>query len=131
MFTAQQNIAQTWHREDRHDIGSSSGINRGTLAHEMFTRLKDKSNLQLKHKKQWTSWKIQNELLQIVADLILERVLTETGDSRRSIIMDETMMSKLDITVILARQSKYLCLSYVHEEIRKEVFVGFQCRVLV
>lgn len=28
IFTAQQNIAQRWHREDRHDIGSSSGINR-------------------------------------------------------------------------------------------------------
>ena len=51
--------------------------------------LQDKLNLQLKHHQKWTSWKIQNELLQIIADLIIERVQTEIGDSMFSIITDQ------------------------------------------
>ena len=80
--------------------------------------LQDKFNSQLKHYQQWTSWKIQNELFQVIADLILERVQTEIGDSMFSIIMDET-------SDISKTEQVSLCLSYVHERIKKEVFVGF------
>ena len=68
------------------------------------------STMSLKYHQQWTSWKIQNELLQIIADLILERVQTEIGDSMLSIIMDKT--SDISKTVQAS-----LCLSYVHEGI--------------
>ena len=61
MFTAQQNIAQGGHREGRHDIGSSSDINRGNFLELLHMRckdipwLQDKLNSQLKHHQQWTS----------------------------------------------------------------------------
>ena len=79
--------------------------------------LQDKLNSQLKQHQQWTSWKIQNELLQIVADLILERVQTEIGNNIFSIIMDET-------SDISKTKQVFLCLSLVQEE-KKEVFVGY------
>ena len=63
-------------------------------------------------------WNIQNELLQISADLILERVQNEIGDSMYSIIMDET-------SDISKTEQVSLCLSFVHEGVKKEVFVGF------
>ena len=96
VFTIQQNIAQRGHREGRHDIGSSSDINRGNFLELLHMRckdipwLQDKLDSQLKQHQQWISWKIQNELLQIIADLILELVQTEISDSMFSIIMDQT-----------------------------------------
>ena len=124
VFTAQQNIAQRGHREGRHDIGSSSDINRGNFLELLHMRckdipwLQDKLNSQLKHHQQWTSWKIQNELLQIIADLILERVQTEIGDSMFSIIMDEN-------SGIGKTEKVSLCLSYVHEGIKKRFLLDF------
>ena len=41
VFTAQQNIAQRGHREGRHDIGSSSDINRGNFLELLHMRCKD------------------------------------------------------------------------------------------
>ena len=55
VFTVQQNIAQRGHREGRHDIGSSSDINRGNFLELLHMRckdipwLQDKLNSQLKH----------------------------------------------------------------------------------
>ena len=80
--------------------------------------LQDKLNSQLKPHQQWTFWKIQNELLQIIADLIFKRVQTEIVDSMFSIIMDET-------SNISKTEQVSLCLSYVHEVVKKEVLVGF------
>ena len=124
VFTEQQNIVQRGHREGRHDIGSSSDINRGNFLKLLHMRCKDipwlqyKLNSQLKHHQQWTSWKIQNESSQYTADLILERVQTEIDDSMFPIIMDET-------SDISKTEQVSLCLNYVHEGIKKEVFVGF------
>ena len=80
--------------------------------------LQDKLNSQLKLHQQWTFWKIQNELLQIIADLIFKRVQTEIVDSMFSIIMDET-------SNISKTEQVSLCLSYVHEVVKKEVLVRF------
>ena len=123
VFTAQQNIAQRGHREDRQDIVSTSDINRGNFLELLHMRcrdipwLEDKLKSQLKHHQQWTTWNIQNELLQISADLILERVQNEIGDSIYSIIMDET-------SDISKTEQVSLYLSFVHEGVKKEVFVG-------
>ena len=56
--------------------------------------------------------------MDFLEDSILECVQTEIGDSMFSIIMDET--SDINKT-----EQVSLCLSYVHERIKKEVFVGF------
>ena len=124
VFTAQQNIAQRGHGEDRQDTVSMSDINHKKFPELLHMRcrdilwLEDKLKSQLKHHQQWTTWNIQNELLQISADLILERVQNEIGDSMYSIIMDET--SNISKTEKIS-----LCLSFVHEGVKKEVFVGF------
>ena len=59
VFTAQQNIAQRGHREDRQDIVSTSDINRGNFLELLHMRcrdipsLEDKLKSQLKHHQQW------------------------------------------------------------------------------
>ena len=76
MFTAQQNIAQRGHDEQRDDLSNSSDVNRGNFLELIHLRckdiawLKDKLYSQLQKHAQWTSPVIQNELLQIIADLI-------------------------------------------------------------
>ena len=55
--------------------------------------------------------------MQISADLILERVQNEIGDSMYSIIMDET-------SDISKTEQVSLCRIFVHEGVKKEVFVG-------
>ena len=74
-----------------------------------------------KHQKhaQWTSSAIQNELLQIIADLVKERIVNDVKSSGwYGIILDETS----DITRI---EQVSLCLSYCVDGIKKEAFVGF------
>ena len=87
MFTAQQNIAQRGHDEQRDSLSNSSDVNRGNFLELIHLRckdiawLKDKLESQLQKHAQWTSPVIQNELLQIIADLIRERI---TNDVRTS-----------------------------------------------
>ena len=80
--------------------------------------MQDKSNSQLEHHQKWTSWKIRYELLQIIADLILERVHTEIGDSMLLTIIDET-------SDVSKTEKVSICLSYVHEGIKKKFLLDF------
>ena len=68
---------------------------------------------------QWTSPKIQNELLSILADRVLQRIIIDVQESGKfSIILDETS----DISRI---EQVSLCLSYIADGIKKETFFGF------
>ena len=73
---------------------------------------------QLEHHRQWTSPIIQNEILEIISDLILERIQNEIGENNFAIIMDET-------SDISKTEQVSLCLSFVFEGVKKEAFVGF------
>ena len=96
-YTAQQNIAQRGHEEDRSNLGQRSDVNRGNFLELLHLRSKDipwleeKLNTQLQDHAQWTSPTIQNELLQIFADLIIELICKDVRESRwYGIIIDET-----------------------------------------
>ena len=125
MFTAQQNIAQRGHDEQRDSLSNSSDVNRGNFLELIHLRckdiawLKDKLESQLQKHAQWTSPVIQNELLQIIADLIRERI---TNDVRTSgwygIILDET-------SDISRTEQVSLCLSFALNGTNKEAFIGF------
>ena len=125
MFTAQQNIAQRDHDEQRDSLSNSSDVNRGNFLELIHLRckdiawLKDKLESQLQKHAQWTSPVIQNELLQIIADLIRERI---TNDVRTSgwygIILDET-------SDISRTEQVSLCLSFALNGTKKEAFIGF------
>ena len=125
MFTAQQNIAQRGHDEQRDSLSNSSDVNRGNFLELIHLRckdiawLKDKLESQLQKHAQWTSPVIQNELLQIIADLIRERI---TNDVRTSgwygIILDET-------SDISRSEQVSLCLSFALNGTKKEAFIGF------
>ena len=125
MFTAQQNIAQRDHDEQRDSLSNSSDVNRGNFLELIHLRckdiawLKDKLESQLQKHAQWTSPVIQNELLQIIADLIRERI---TNDVRTSgwygIILDET-------SDISRSEQVSLCLSFALNGTKKEAFIGF------
>ena len=125
MFTAQQDIAQGGHDEQRDGLSNSSDVNRGNylelihLRYKDIAWLKDKLYSQLQKHAQWTSPVIQNELLQIIANLIRERI---TNDVRASgwygIILDET-------SDISRTEPVSLCLSFVLNGTKKEAFIGF------
>ena len=125
MFTAQQNIVQRGHDEKRDSLSNSSVVNRGNFLELIHLRckdiswLKEKLESQLQKHTQWTSPVIQNELLQIIADLIRERI---TNDVRTSgwygIILDET-------SDISRTEQVSLCLSFALNGTKKEAFIGF------
>ena len=123
-FTAQQNIGQRGHREDRENIEMVSDVNRGNFLELLHLRCQDipwlaaKLKSQLEHHKQWTSWDIQNELLDIMSDLVRQRIVSEVGKSKFSVIMDETA----DIT---KTEQVSICLSFVYKGVKKESFIGF------
>ena len=82
MFTAQQNIAQRGHDEQRDSLSNSSDVNRGnSLESKDIAWLKDKLDSQLQKHAQRTSPVIQNELLQIFVDLIRERITNDVQAS--------------------------------------------------
>ena len=101
-----------------------SDENRGNFLELLHLRCKDlpwlavKLKFQRKQHKQWTSWDIQNELLDIMADLVLKSIASEIGNNIFSIIMDET-------TDISKTEQVSVCLSFVYGGIKKEVFIGF------
>ena len=80
MYTAQQNVAIRGQEENRNDIWEASDINRGNFLELLCIRGNDlpwlRSKLQSQHQlhAQWTSPVIQNELLEIVANVMLERI---------------------------------------------------------
>ncbi|XP_068692643.1 zinc finger MYM-type protein 1-like [Montipora foliosa] len=124
-YTAQQNIAQRGHEEDRSNLGQRSDVNRGNFLELLHLRSKDipwleeKLNTQLQDHAQWTSPIIQNELLQIFADLIIELICKDVRESRwYGIIIDETSDISRDEQVSF-------CLSYLANGTKKEAFVGF------
>ena len=81
LFTAKQNIAQRGHNEDRHSIQLLSDTNRGNFLELLSLRANDLPWLstqlksKLKHHKQWTSPRIQNELLDIIGELVKKKYL--------------------------------------------------------
>ena len=68
---------------------------------------------------QWTSSSIQNELLEIISDLVRERVLDDVRASEYfGVIMDET-------SDISKSEQVSICLSFVLGGEKTEAFVGF------
>ena len=125
IFTAQQNIAQRGHEEDRSNIAEVSDVNRGNFIELLHFRskdiswFKDKLEDQLKKHSQWTSPLIQNEILELVGDLVLEEMSDEARKSKEiGIIVDETS----DISDI---EQVSVCLRFLIDGVTKEVFVGF------
>ena len=97
MFAAQQNIAMRGHVESRKDIWEVSDINRGNFLELLHLRCKDLPSLkqklqsQLEAHVQWTSPKIQNELIAIVSNMVLKRITSDVRNSAQcSIIVDKT-----------------------------------------
>ena len=125
MFTAQQNIAQRCHDEQRDSLSNSSDVNRGNFLELIHLRckdiawLKDKLHSQLQKHAQWTSPVIQNELLQIIADLIRKRIINDVRASGwYGIILDET-------SDISRTEQVSLCLSFALNGKKKEAFIDF------
>ena len=125
MFTAQQNIAQRGHDEQRDSLSNSSDVNRGNFLELIHLRckyiawLKDKLHSQLQKHAQWTYPVIQNELLQIIADLIRERIINYVRASGwYGIILDET-------SDISRTEQVSLCLSFALNGTKKEAFIDF------
>ena len=124
MFMAQQNITQRG-RNERDSLSNSSDVNRGNFLELIHLRckdiawLKDKLESQLQKHAQWTPPVIQNELLQIIADLFHEHI---TNDVRTSgwygIILDET-------SDISRTEQVSPCLSFTLNGMKKEAFIGF------
>ena len=121
---AQQNITQRG-RNERDSLSNSSDVNRGNFLELIHLRckdiawLKDKLESQLQKHAQWTPPVIQNELLQIIADLFHEHI---TNDVRTSgwygIILDET-------SDISRTEQVSPCLSFTLNGTKKEAFIGF------
>ncbi|CAL4240950.1 unnamed protein product [Meganyctiphanes norvegica] len=125
MFTAQQNISQRGSDENRHNLGKISDTNRGNFLELLSLRCRDLPWLanmlteKLGKHTQWTSPTVQNELLSILADHVLQRIVCDVKESKKfSIILDET--SDISKTEQVA-----LCLSYIANGTKKETFVGF------
>ncbi|XP_071826952.1 zinc finger MYM-type protein 1-like [Apostichopus japonicus] len=125
IFTAQQNIAQRGKHEDRSRIHEVSDINRGNFLELLHMRCKDipwlseKLQTQLGEHAQWTSPDICNEILEIVANLVLQLIRSESRTTGlQSLIMDETS----DISHI---EQVAMCIRYIFEGKTKESFIGF------
>lgn len=125
LFTAKQNIAQRGHEEDRSSLDEESDINRGNFLELLHLRSKDipwlaeKMQSQLDAHMQWTSPRIQNEILNIMSDVVLESISKDVKKSPGySIIVDETS----DISRV---EQVAICLRYIIEGETKESFIGF------
>ena len=124
-YTAQQNIAQRGHDENRQNVAELSDTNRGNFLELLHLRckdipwLKDKLMSQLKEHAQWTSPVIQNEIIQIISDCVLKQIVHDVLTSDNfAIIMDET-------SDVSRTEQVSLCLRYVTNGKTKETFVGF------
>ena len=124
-FRNQQNIAQRGHEEEPGDLGNFSDVNGGNFLEHLHFRcrnipwLKKKVEVTVRKHVQWTSPAIQNEILQILADLILERIQKDCiACWPFGVIVDET-------SDISRTEHVCLCLSFVADGVKKEEFVGF------
>ena len=125
IFTAQQNIAQRGHVEERTELAKISDINRGNFLELLHLRSRDipwlgaKMKAQLKSHAQWTSPDIQNELIDIVATLVRSDITSRAKVSGpKSVIIDET--------ADISRQEQVaVCLRFVYDGVITEPFVGF------
>ena len=97
MYTAQQNVAISGHEENRNNIREVSDINRGNFLELLCIRcndlpwLRSKLQSQLQLHAQWTSSAIKNELLEIVANVMLDRIAAEARSSDYyGIVFNET-----------------------------------------
>ena len=87
MFTALQIVTQRAHVESRSDLSAISEVNRGNFLEILHMRSRDILWLsetlkeKLKSHSQWTSPVIQNELLEIMSDFVLQRILSHVRDS--------------------------------------------------
>lgn len=83
--------------------------------------LAEAMKLESQHQKhaQWTSPVIQNDWVQIIADLIRERITNDVQTSGWYVII-------LDETPDISRTEEVsLCLSFALNGTKKEVFIGF------
>ena len=77
-FLAKQNIALRSHREDRSDLTNLSDVNRGNYLELLSVRSNDSEFLRSKLKSNtWLSPGCQNEMIQILGDQCLERIISE------------------------------------------------------
>lgn len=97
IYTAQQNIPQRGHSEDRSNIGQQSDVNRGNLIELLHLRCRDipwlaeRLTSQLAAHHQWLSPEIQNEILNIASDLVLKDISKAVEEAGKfSIMVDET-----------------------------------------
>ena len=97
LLTAEQNIPQRGHEENRQNIGEISYTNRGIFLEILSLRCRDLPWLanmldeQLQKRTQWTSPAIQNEILALLADQVLKRIVQDVqGSEKFAIILDET-----------------------------------------
>ena len=125
-YTAQQNIAQRGHEENHEDIGSD--IKRGNFLELLRLRcidipwLEEKLKTQLAKHAQWTAPDIQNEILQILADLILERIQQDCiASGPFGVIVDET-------SDISRHEQVSICLSFIANGVKKELSLAFTKR---
>ena len=123
LITAQQNISQRGHEENRQNIGEISDTNSGIFLEFLSLRCRDLPWLanmldeQLQKRTQWTSPAIQNEILSLLAEQVLKRIVQDVQESEKfAIILDET--SDISRTEQVA-----LCLSYISGGIKKETFI--------
>ena len=128
LFTAQQNIAQRGHEEDRSNLSAASDVNRGNFLELLHLRSKDFDWLaaelenNLKSHRQWTSPQIQNELIQIMSKQVLDGIGSVINNSCGgvSVIVDET-------SDIAKSEQVAICFRYVDSSdgTIQETFVGF------
>ena len=103
-FLAIQNIALRGHEESRDNLTESSTINRGNFLELLYLRSKDspflKERLEIQSKskkfsKKWLSPSIQNELISLLSQFTLDKIMEEVKfqhgeESFFSIVCDET-----------------------------------------
>ena len=125
LFTAKQNIPQRGHAEDRSNLSEASDINRGNFLEILHLRSKDipwfgeKLKKQLDAHMQWTSPRIQNEILDIMSDVVLNTIAEDVKKSfGYSIIVDET-------SDISRWEQVAICLRFTIDGETRESFVGF------
>jgi len=113
------------HEEDRSNLGEVSDINRGNFLELLHLRSKDipwlgeKLTSQLHAHMQWTSPIVQNEILDIMAEVVLGSIANDVKMcSGYSIIVDETS----DVSRV---EQVAICLRFITEGETRESFIGF------
>ena len=131
-FLGKQNIPFRGHEEDRSNLTQLSEVNRGNFleilclqsSHSSFLRERLETITKNKRHGQWTSYKIQNEIISLLADFTRKKIVEEinndkTGDIVIAVIADETS----DIT---RHEQISLVISYIDKDgIKRESFLGF------